>query len=497
MKIHLSTALASLANTSIGAKQTASAALPGQGQRRKLTAVAVAPVAVAPPIEPFVTGQLGGFPYYWQDPSSGRFNAKTYNWINANLLANTTPAQQAPSYFTSLYLQALSCVNYSLSKADVAALNAAAAAGSTQQLAVLNAWQALMGCIPPAVGNSESIDLITQTVASTWAVPPTTLPLMANSPDLAALLNKAPVGSEGVVSALQAFLQTNATVIPIENSMGLYRGQLAEAMQALQSPSQMNGGLTTNDNQIVPCYHITQPVTQILAELNGTASPLQVTMKIAAQNGGYAVSINGQPPQVTSSLDFLSINSLNLDQYLVSNKNPVEVTATFPGLAVVDFGPARFDGSVGANWFWMDPIRAAISNGSADTSGFTFLPNPQIDFSASGPFGILTSIAISKHPSISIKAASGAFQTDGASLPMTNADVSFGNQGTIVNCATTTQSVPGTKSGAPMQSVTFAPVPTPDTVNSVAFVLGVKTWYPAANQPVPVPNQSSNIPALA
>lgn len=158
---------------------------------------------------------------------------------------------------------------------------------------------------------------------------------------------------------------------------------------------------------------------------------------------------------------------------------------TFPGLTAVNFGPTAFDISTGLGWFWMEPILDAIKNGSSDVSGFKFSPVPQIDFSANGPFGFLTGVAISTYPSIEITVTSSNYQSIATTFQQTTSfSVSFlgiplgsGSESTYSHSVSTNSS---------NSSVTITMNPSVETVsgnavNSVGWVLGVETSYPAAS----------------
>ena len=58
-------------------------------QANRIAAPDGAPTSTSVPAgyEPFQVGKLGYFPYYWQDPRNGEFNAKTYEWIDCALKA--------------------------------------------------------------------------------------------------------------------------------------------------------------------------------------------------------------------------------------------------------------------------------------------------------------------------------------------------------------------------------------------------------------------------
>jgi hypothetical protein len=115
------------------------------------------------PLEPFLVGALGNFPYYWQNPRNLEFNAKTYTWISSALKA------------TSSNQQLLSVASDDL---------------RDYQVALLNAWKQAYGNFPR--GDGQPIDNIVNTIASDWADSPATLTKMQHALNLNELLNTTP-----------------------------------------------------------------------------------------------------------------------------------------------------------------------------------------------------------------------------------------------------------------------------------------------------------------
>jgi hypothetical protein len=128
------------------------------------------------PLESFVVGALGNFPYYWQNPRNLEFNAKTYAWISSALKATST--------------------NQHVDVID-------------EQVALLNAWKQAYGHFPE--GEGEPIDLVVNSIANDWANPPTNLTQMENALNLYELLNTTPPSGNPIIPLLANYLDALAS----------------------------------------------------------------------------------------------------------------------------------------------------------------------------------------------------------------------------------------------------------------------------------------------
>lgn len=127
------------------------------------------------PLEPFIVGALGNFPYYWQNPNNLEFNAKTYTWISSALKAVSLPKQL-------------------LAVRDV----------TDQQVALLNAWKNTYEHFPS--GDGQAIDRITSTICNHWADSPTTLTKIQHALNLNELLNTTPASGKPIIPVLANYL---------------------------------------------------------------------------------------------------------------------------------------------------------------------------------------------------------------------------------------------------------------------------------------------------
>jgi hypothetical protein len=444
----------------------------------------------APVLQPFAAGALGNFPYYWENPSTLQFNALTYRWINANLRAGAMPVQLDQT-FTGYFIAALGSVSYQLSQSDQTRLSAARQAAVNEQAAVLTAWRTFAGSIPAATNTQAPIDSIVWTVAATWARPPTTLEAMQAASDLPALLNATPAGGAPVVSAVGAYLDVFEGAITLINDVTLNTGLVQEALQAVQSPSTSNGGLLTDLGNLQPAYTVNTPLSTILAGLSDDSRSIPVALSVRRTGADqYSIAIGGRGTLDATGAELLSVVAGDAGESLLTQlaigAEPVAVDMIFSGVTVVSYGPAPFDQTTGANWFWISPIAEAIANGTSDVSGFSFSPQPQIDFSTSGPFGFLTGVAISRMPLVTITAT-------GANYEPVRQFLAAGATGAV---SVAMPAPDGAEDAAPVsyvctvcldddaQSIALTLVPADvvasDPAQSRAWVLGAVTQYPAA-----------------
>ncbi len=363
-------------------------------------------------LEPFITGGLGNFPYYWQDPMNNLFNRDTYNWINANVKAGAYPIEQDDgSSFTNLSIEALGAVCYTLSTADQAALVADSHKIFNAQSVLLKAWIKAYGSIPPATATQAPIDMIIMIIANTWASPATTFEKMLDAAVLSDLLNKVPPSGTAVLPLLVKYINVINASLSLQNASPSQTGYLKTALEALQFPSLRNGGLKTNSQEILPAYEVTTPLADILEGLKSTSSNFSVHLKITA-GAGNEIKIelpdgNDFKMDVDTFFALSATSGENVfKSMLEKNASPIEMELAFSGLTMVYFEPVAFDKTIGKYWLWKEALIGAVRNGEQDVTGFKFAPKPSIDFSKQGPYGYLTAVAISNFPNIYIKLAS-------------------------------------------------------------------------------------------
>lgn len=440
-------------------------------------------------LEPFNIGSKGNMPYYWQNPRNLEFNQKTYEWIDSNLKAGTSPLQLDQS-FTNLYIDALGKIAYSLSTDDQAKLNKAKEDATDQQGAVLRAWKEAFGSIPPGTQTQQPIDLIATEIAANWAKPPTTLQDIQQSTNLNALLNNVPASGKSVVPVFANWLNAVGESVSLENNTTMNNAYVSWALRAAQNPDANNGGLQLDNNKIVPAYTVANQLSDILNGLKNSGQAANLTMTVTrSTENDFQVSVEAGASFTIPVLELLSINVGGNSKYFQSDiattDNETNVTMNFPGVTLVNFGPADFEMSPPRNWFWMKPIGDAIKNGDSDVSGFKFSPRPQIDFSKSGPFGYLMGVAISNYPSMEITVKSSSYERiqktfqQSASIGVTFLGIPLGiggKESSYSNKVTT-------DSSSKTVTITLNPpkeLVAGENVDSVGWILGVQPAYPAA-----------------
>lgn len=441
------------------------------------------------PLVAFNSGALGNFPYYYTDPNNLMFNSLTYNWMNNSMSSDVPPIQQMPgSLFTNSMLDVLATVTYSLSKADQAKLNNAYSAAQNQQGALLTAWKAAYGTLPTPAKNQTIIDAIMTIVTTTWATPATTASAMQNSTNLGVLLNNAPNSGRALFPVLGNYLNALGDSMSLFNAQLMRNAYIAQALAALQTPTQANGAMQLNDNTSTwyPAYTVNTPLNQIINGLSGTSSvQLEMEVNIASETE-YSVSIDGKAGFTIPFLDFFTLGIKGSASYfhdeIVKQSSSVTVNMTFTGVTVVSYAPNAFNESTQQNWFIVQPILDAIKNNGNDVSGYHFSPNPGTEFGPTGSFGILQGLAISNYPSVEIVITSDNFQSIqttfqqqvSTSLSFLGIPLASASESTYSNSASSNES-------NSTVTITFDPPPNMvagTSVQSTGWVLGVQTLYP-------------------
>ncbi len=444
------------------------------------------------PLVNFATGGMGNFPYYWQNPSNLQFNANTYNWINTNLLAGATPIQQASgSFFTNEYISALGSITYTLSSSDQAALNAATANATNQQAAILNQWTAIYGSLPTTTGIQTPIDAIVNIICTTWAsTPPCTLMQIQNSKNLNALLGNTPASGKPILPLLSNWLNALGSSVSLQNAVSMNNGYLATALAAVQSPAVANGGLQIGST-VFPAYSVATPMSSILNELGNLANAITLKMSVSTANSSeYSVSVSGGVGFTIPFLDFFGISMGSNASYfqtdISSNATSIDIDMIYTGVTLVQYAPTAFNESTSLNWFFMAPILEAIQLGPNNTtvSGYKFSPQPGIDFSANGPFGLTQGCAIANYPSVKIVVTSSNYQSIASAFnSSTSVGLSFLGIPLCSSTVNTYSSSSSTNASANQVTITLTPPPNlvaGTALTSEGWILGVQPFYPAA-----------------
>ena len=439
----------------------------------------------------FATTGLGNFPYMWENPANLEFNNKTYDWINANLKADTDPTEQASgSTFSNLFLTALGSITYSLSDADQVNLNNAAAGATEQQAAVLKAWRAAYSKLPATKDGETVIDVISNTILNNWATDTgTTLMDVQNATNLNALLGKTPAAGQPILPIFANWVNALGKSVSLQNAVSMNNGQKNAALNAVQNPDSDNGAITLDDGSVVPAYKI---ATSTDAILNGLKADNSATVKMnvsRSSSSKYTVKVDGG---VTFSIPVLSLFSLNVganasyfEEHIATESNSVDLEMTFSGVTLAQYKPVDYSASTKKDWYFTKPIQDAIANGSDDNSSFKFSPDPNIDFSENGPFGLTNTVVFSNYPSVKITVTSASYEKiattiqQSASVGITFLGIPLG----IGGSEETYSKKVDTKASSESVTITLDPPPNMvagDAVDSQGWVLGVVTDYPGA-----------------
>lgn len=438
------------------------------------------------PLSALTITDKGNFPYYWQNPTNLTFNAKTYDWISSNLKANTTPAQ-LDQVFTNYFIQALSKIVYTLSQSDTALLNQAQQNATNQQMALLTSWRQAYGSIPPATQTMQPIDIIMSTIATTWASPATNLYQIQQSTNLNALLNNTPASGQPILPVLANYLNALGSSVGLQNNVTMNRSYLATALSNVQKGTTTNGGLLLDNGTTVPSFQVANQTSDIINGLKNTSQAVSLSMEVNRETSDrFTVSANGSTGFSIPILDFLTVgvkaNASYFSDSLATTQNKISVSMSFTGATLVNFGPALFNMATGLNWSWFQPIQEAIANGTNDVTGFKFSPNPGIDFSKNGPFGLLSGVAISNYPTITIKVTSSDYQSIQKTFQQSSS-VSVSFLGIPLGSASESTYSSSTSVDSSSSSITITLNPPQDiiagtSVNSLGWVLGAVVNYP-------------------
>ena len=377
------------------------------GDRLRASFMSTPKFVIPADFEPFSAGELGNFPYYWEDPMNLRFNALTYEWIGSGLKHCARPIQ-LDGVFTNRFMGALLSISYGLSTTDQQKLTASQAAITESQHNLLLAWQEAFGTLPTDLAGNPPINLIMEEVVVNWANPPVTLQKILKKQDVRSVLNKVPDRAEPVLCPLRQYLTNIGKDLPLLNSVAYNNGLLRRALAALQSPVTENGALLLNNGNFVPAFTILTPVADIVEGLTTTAPSRTARLKLTLtpQAGdGVSLSINDGQNVAIEGEKLLTLSDREGGQVYTSGLpaggQQSTISAEFTGVTTVIFGPVSFSPTTYQHWFWTDPITEALRIGQSDETGFRFAPALPSGLSVGG-LSCLTGLLISNNPAITV-----------------------------------------------------------------------------------------------
>jgi hypothetical protein len=444
---------------------------------------------------PFETGALGNYPFNWQNSLNVSQNNKlNYDWITKNIVQAGDVTSQGESLFTNQYLELLLKIGYAYSVADQSAVNKANTDATNQASALQNSWRAAFGALPTPSTGTET-DAILSIIQTQWASKqPTSLMDIQQSFNLNQLLDLTPASGKQVLPTLTSYLNAINSAIPLVNSSSANTGYLAAALRGIQDPSPANGAVSVAQDggtaTLSPSYGISPQMSETQNALASIGNNLDLAMTVQRTTSDqYTVSVSGNAGFDIPILSLFSMSVSGSASYfqdkIATTDNKVEMTLTYPGVNLVNFGPTAFS-QVGktSDWYWLDPVTEAIANEGKDVTGFKFSPTPPDDFSANGKFGYLEGVAIAGYPTVVIKVTSSSYSSIETEIKQ-SATVSASFLGIPLGSSTESTYSNSLTTNSSEQSVTITMSPPPELVggtanNSTAWILGAVKNFPAS-----------------
>lgn len=451
--------------------------------KRKINGRIPQPILNLQLFQPFVVGAQGNFPYYYLNPANNLFNTKTYEWIAANLRANSSPTQLDNSFFTNLFIDVLSKVNYTLSPADQQATEKHNLALEKKlRTLIFDRWINVFGKLPKPT-NGASFDFIGDTILNRWSNPPVTTAQIKNAHRPLKLINQMPEGTVQIVQGYIQWIQLYSQIIETLETVTRNRAYLANALRALQSPSEKNG-MPLDDGSFRPSYTFKTPLNDIISGLNqDNEIAFDLVVRLDRENQ-YKVSIkNGATENYITNQFLQMIGQTKLDYfktYFVGADFNTKIHLQFKGITQVEYAPTAFDLVNQQNWYWIAPIVAACQNGSKEITGFKFSPTPQVEFSSKGSFGFLTKVAIAKSVFFTISIVTDDYLTIAKRLRNSGYLETIFLNIPLGKVSLTTQNIDVNHTEKSLMVKFSVPLTSKNLVDSVAYVLGVETIYPVA-----------------
>ena len=368
------------------------------------------------------TGGEGNFPFYFET-SEGQFNAATYQWIIQNLASGGGPPYRFEdgNVFTNSYIEALGKVVYTLSASDQDRLKQGNSLVTDKQQDLMEAWVRYFHSVPQ--GDQQAFNLVIDQIVKNWAATNHELTVheLIQAQDVYSLLPNTPPAGQWVLPYLAAWIKAIQSLNDLENKVPKETHLLAQALEAVQSPTESNGALALSDGTWAPAFEVTTPLGQVIGGLEqlGNRIVIEATVSPLAE-GVYGVltQCTSTLPQQTANTQQGSLETDSLDFFrmevdaqaeffahsIAGNYQEITIRVEYYGVTTMHYHPSTFSPETGKNWYYIAPIQEAASQTNAAASSFKFDPKPQIDFSRQGSFGYSTGVAICNYPSIQITA---------------------------------------------------------------------------------------------
>lgn len=366
----------------------------------------------------------GDFTWNWQNPNQV-FNDSTYQYINALVSPGEVPGTVALSPgggFANAWVTVINDLVFSLSSADQQALTQAQSNASVQAQTIVTDYQNTYGTITAAQLTSAGFTtkqdyVIGYVLGSQWSgsAQPLTYSQMASARNLKALLPKAPMGADQIITDVTVYLNLMQPVNGLSDLLQNGTWTLAQLKNNAQSPSAANGGIQTfnpNTGAPVPGFNagwaVSSPVSSITNDLQNTGRTIEIGLTTSSSSGDeLQVNVEGQAGfSVGSWLEFSTEASASYDMSRASGTSTdCSVNISYVGYSLVPAGPAPWQQATNAGFYFPDPVRQAVANTGQDVTGFTFLTTPPYEMASvasGGNFGVLTDLLITNYPTVTI-----------------------------------------------------------------------------------------------
>ena len=376
------------------------------------------------PLYPVQYPAQGDFTWNWQNPNQV-FNDATYQYVNARVSPGQVPGTVSLSPaggFANAYVEVLDALVFTLSTDDQGRLSQAQSNATVQAGTVVSDYQTAYGTITDAqmtaAGTTNKTDYVVgHVLGSVWsgAATPLSYTEMSKARNLKALLPKAPMGADAVISDVAVYLNIMGPVNGLQDQVQNGTWTLSQLKANAQGPSANNGGMQTfnpTTGAVLPGYNcgwgINTPVSQITNDLQNTGREIAISMSTSQSSGdSLEVSVEGKTGfEVGSWLTFGLEAEATYDMSKTSGTSTdATVEITYAGYSMVATAPAAWQQGTNAGFYYPDPIAQAQANQGKDVTGFSFLNPPPYNLgsvSDGGDFGVLTNVLVGNYPTVKI-----------------------------------------------------------------------------------------------
>jgi hypothetical protein len=366
----------------------------------------------------------GDFKWNWQNGNQV-FNDATYQYVNALASPGNvvdTVALSPGGGFANAYVAVINDMVFSLSSGDQAKLTQAQSNASVQAGTIVSDYQNSYGTITAAQMAAAGVQtkqdyVIGYVLGSQWsgATPPLSYTAMATARNLKALLPKAPMGADQVITDVTVYLNLMQPVNGFSDQLQNGAWTLSQLKANAMYPSASNGGIQTfdpNTGTVLPGYNdgwgISDSIASINNDLLNTGRTISIGMTTSQSSGSdLEVNVQGQAGfTIGSWLEFETEVSGGYDMSKTAGTSTdCSVSITYAGYSMVPAAPAAWQQATNTGFYYPDPINQAVVNGTQDVTGFKFLNTPPYQLgplASGGNFGLLTNLLISNYPTISI-----------------------------------------------------------------------------------------------